>query len=69
MPSGRTTTRSSRGIQFTNDGRADFAANPLNGQPLPTYEQAQTLFCNSPAQAANFAAWQARNFAAPRRVC
>ena len=39
-------------IQFNNDGRPDFAANPLNGQPLPTYEQAQTLFCNSPAQAA-----------------
>ena len=27
-------------IQYTNDGRADFAANPTNGQPLPTYEQA-----------------------------
>ncbi|HKE87190.1 MAG TPA: carboxypeptidase regulatory-like domain-containing protein [Vicinamibacterales bacterium] len=53
-------------IQFNNDGRADFASNPLNGQPLPTFEQAQTLFCNSPAQAANFAAWQARNFAAPQ---
>jgi hypothetical protein len=49
-------------IQINNDGRPDFAANPLNGQPLPTYEQAQVLFCNSPAQAANFAAWQARNF-------
>jgi hypothetical protein len=53
-------------IQFNNDGRADFASNPLNGQPLPTMEQAQTLFCNSPAQAGNFAAWQARNFAAPQ---
>jgi len=49
-------------IQVNNDGRPDFASNPLNGQPLPTYEQAQTLFCNSPAQAANFALWQARNF-------
>ena len=28
-------------IQYTNDGRADFAANPTNGQPLPTYAQAQ----------------------------
>jgi Carboxypeptidase regulatory-like domain len=53
-------------IQFNNDGRADFASNPLNGQTLPTYDQAQTLFCNSSAQAANFAAWQARNFAAPQ---
>ena len=50
-------------IQVNNDGRPDFAANPLNGQPLPTYEQAQNLFCHSPAQAANFAAWQASNYA------
>ena len=50
-------------IQVNNDGRADFTANPLNGQPLPTYESAQAQFCNSPAQAANFAAWQARAFA------
>jgi hypothetical protein len=49
-------------IQVNNDGRADFAANPLNGQPLPTLEQAQNLFCHSAAQTANFAAWQARNF-------
>lgn len=49
-------------IQINNDGRPDFGANPLNGQPLPTYAQAQSLFCHSPAQAANFAAWQARNF-------
>jgi hypothetical protein len=50
-------------IQFNNDGRADFAANPLNGQPLPTLAQAQNLFCHSTAQAANFAAWKARNYA------
>jgi len=53
-------------IQFNNDGRPDFASNPLNGRPLPTMEQAQDLFCNSPAQAANLAAWRARNFAAPQ---
>jgi hypothetical protein len=53
-------------IQFNNDGRPDFASNPLNGQTLPSYEAAQNLFCNSPAQAANFAAWQARNYAAPQ---
>ena len=56
------TTRSSSRIQVNNDGRPDFAANPLNGQPLPTYEQAQNQFCHSAAQAANFAAWQARNY-------
>ena len=49
--------------QYLYDGRADFATNPLNGQPLPTFEQAQALFCNSPQQAAAFAAWQSRNFA------
>jgi hypothetical protein len=50
-------------IQYTNDGRANFAADPLNGVPLPTYEQAQSLLCNAPQQAANFAGWQARGFA------
>jgi hypothetical protein len=49
-------------IQFNNDGRPDFAANPLNGRPLPTFEDAQSQFCHSAVQAANFAAWQARNF-------
>ena len=33
-------------IQYTNDGRADFASNPTNGQPLPTLEQAQQRFCH-----------------------
>ena len=32
-------------ISYTNDGRPDFAANPTNGQPLPTYAQAITRFC------------------------
>jgi len=32
-------------IQYANDGRADFAANPTNGQPLPTYDQALRRFC------------------------
>jgi hypothetical protein len=33
-------------IQITNDGRANFAADPLNGQPLPTLEQARPRFCH-----------------------
>ena len=33
-------------IQFTNDGRPNFAADPLNGQPLPTLEQARERFCH-----------------------
>ena len=32
-------------INYANDGRADFAANPTNGQPLPTYDQALQRFC------------------------
>jgi hypothetical protein len=49
-------------IQVNYDGRADFAANPLNGQPLPSYAEAQNRFCHSPAQAANFNAWRASNY-------
>ena len=33
-------------INYANDGRANFAADPLNGQPLPTYEQAIQRFCH-----------------------
>ena len=49
-------------IQYTNDGRANFAADPLNGVTLPTYDQAQGLLCNSAAQQANFQRWQASGF-------
>ena len=33
-------------MQVTSDGRANFAADPFNGQPLPTLEQAQAQFCH-----------------------
>ncbi len=33
-------------IQIPNDGRANFAADPFNGRPVPTYEQAQAQFCH-----------------------
>jgi hypothetical protein len=40
-------------IQYDNDGRPDFTANPTNGQPLPNYDQAVLRFCyannNAPA--------------------
>jgi hypothetical protein len=49
-------------IEYRYDGRANFALDPTNGQGLPTYTQALTQFCDSPSQAANFAAWQARGF-------
>jgi carboxypeptidase family protein/TonB-dependent receptor-like protein len=32
-------------IRYENDGRPDFAANPTNGRPLPTYEEAEPLYC------------------------
>ena len=50
-------------LQYTNDGRANFAADPLNGAPLPTLAQARTLMCTAPEQAANFGRWQASGFA------
>ena len=33
-------------IQLTNDGRPNFAADPFNGQPVPTFEEAQQRFCH-----------------------
>src|SRR5688500_5387003 len=33
-------------IQCTNDGRPNFAADPLNGQPLPTLAEARRRFCH-----------------------
>lgn len=33
-------------IQYTNDGRPNFAADPLNGQPLPSKAQAEDRFCH-----------------------
>jgi hypothetical protein len=33
-------------IQIPNDGRPNFAADPLNGRPLPTFEEAQQVFCH-----------------------
>jgi len=49
------------GITVVNDGRADFGSNPFGGA-WPTYDQLLSRTCDSPAQAANSAAWQARGF-------
>jgi hypothetical protein len=49
-------------LEVANDGRPDFAVNPFNG-PAPSFAEAETRFCSAPQQAANFAAWRARNFA------
>jgi hypothetical protein len=33
-------------MQVTSDGRANFAADPFNGRPLPTLQEAQAQFCH-----------------------
>jgi hypothetical protein len=33
-------------IRITNDGRPNFTADPLNGRPLPTLDQALQAFCH-----------------------
>jgi Carboxypeptidase regulatory-like domain/TonB dependent receptor-like, beta-barrel len=33
-------------IRLTNDGRANFAADPLNGRPLPSLSEALDTFCH-----------------------
>jgi hypothetical protein len=33
-------------IRITNDGRPNFAADPLNGRPLPTLDEALQAFCH-----------------------
>jgi hypothetical protein len=50
-------------IEYTNDGRADFAANPTGGTPLPTYAQATAQNCSGNPTAFN--AWKAVNFTGP----
>jgi hypothetical protein len=34
-------------LRWENDGRPDFAANPTGGQPLPTFDGAQPLYCDN----------------------
>jgi hypothetical protein len=50
-------------ISYTNDGRPDFAANPTNGRPLPTYAEAQAQLCSG--NPAVFNAWRAANYPNP----
>ena len=50
-------------ISYTNDGRPDFAANPTNGRPLPTYAEAQAQLCSG--NQAVFNAWRAANYPNP----
>ena len=53
-------------VQYDNPtvgAPSNFAVDPTAGSGLPTYAQALNLFCYSPAQAANYAAWKARGYA------
>ena len=34
-------------IRYENDGRPDFTANPTNGRPVPTFDQAIPLYCDA----------------------
>jgi hypothetical protein len=34
-------------LRYENDGRPDFAANPTNGRPIPTYDEATPLYCDN----------------------
>ena len=52
-------------ISYPNDGRADFAANPTNGQPLPTYAQAITRFCYANNNAPNCLIRDLQEFVGP----
>jgi hypothetical protein len=49
-------------VEVLNDGRPDFATNPLNG-PTPTYDEAIRRYCSSPEQAGAFATWKASGYA------
>ena len=55
-------------ISYPNDGRADFAANPTNGQPLPTYAQAITRFCYANNNAPNCLIRDLQEFVGPPDV-
>ena len=33
-------------VQVSNDGRPNFAADPFNGRPAPTFDEAQARFCH-----------------------
>jgi len=38
-------------LRYENDRRPDFAANPTNSRPLPTFEEAQPLYCDNSSNA------------------
>jgi hypothetical protein len=52
-------------INYSNDSRKDFAANPTNGQPLPTYAQAITRFCYANNNAPNCLIRDLQEFVGP----
>ena len=51
-------------IRYENDGRPDFTANPTNGRPVPTFDQAIPLYCDANNNAAGCLIRDVREFTA-----
>jgi hypothetical protein len=51
-------------IRYENDGRADFTANPTNGRPVPTFEEAIPLYCDANGNALGCLIRDVREFTA-----
>ncbi len=51
-------------IRYENDGRPDFAANPTNGRPVPTFEEAIPLYCDANGNAPGCLIRDVREFTA-----
>jgi hypothetical protein len=51
-------------IRYENDGRPDFAANPTNGRPVPTFDEAIPLYCDANGNAPGCLIRDVREFTA-----
>jgi hypothetical protein len=51
-------------LRYENDGRPDFAANPTNGRPIPTYDEANPLYCDNNNNASGCLIRDVREFTA-----
>ncbi len=50
-------------LEVANDGRPGLRGQPVQRPGADRSRRRESRFCSAPQQAANFAAWQARNFA------
>ena len=51
-------------IRYENDGRPDFTANPTNGRPVPTFDEAIPLYCDANGNAPGCLIRDVREFTA-----